>query len=136
MDVYSSVVGYEEVEGQGKVKEFGVDAIPVGATLIITEDNALDYAAQVQITTGENYGHATVMDTDNKGVVELILTTAENVFIELINNKDVILDVGIPVSGEAPWAALAMILPILPICSAKKSHCAALVSLLSRKVKS
>lgn len=104
-DKYDSVSGFNNLNG------FGKDAIPIGATLVITEDNELDYAAIVRITSAS--GSATEIPTENKGTAKVTLNTPTKVLIELVNTKDVAIDVGVNTENQAPWAALSLILPAI-----------------------
>ena len=76
---------------------------------MITEDNELDYAAVLRIIS-EN-GTATQIDTGNKGTVKLTLDTATKVSLELVNTKNVAIDVGVNTENQSPWASLALLLP-------------------------
>ena len=104
-DKYDSVSGFNNLNG------FGKDAIPIGATLVITEDNELDYAAIVRITSAS--GSATEIPTENKGTAKVTLNTPTKVLIELVNTKNVAIDVGVNTENQAPWAALSLILPAI-----------------------
>ena len=94
---------------------FGADTIPVGATLVITEENELDYSAVIRITSEK--GSATVISDSStagntaRGTAKVRLNGTPKVSIELVNTKNVALDVGVDTEKQAPWAAVSLIIP-------------------------
>ena len=98
---------------------YGEFAIPVGATLTITENNMLDYAAIIRIN-----GNPELVG-DNKGIVSVVLDKTKyqtdptdpeapesrHIAIELVNKKDLPIDVGVLTERQAPLAFIALIIP-------------------------
>lgn len=103
---------YDSVTGLNGQNAFGSNAIPAGATLKITEDNALNYTAKIRITSADHT--ATIkQQTNNKGVAEVTLNSATKVSIELVNEKDLAIDVGVDSERQAPLAALVFVIPVI-----------------------
>lgn len=95
---------------------FGVGAIPVGATLVIREDNDLDYTAVVTIKGTDGKDTVISHEPDNKGVVRVPLNTSDaskKISIELTNKKEVTIDVGVDTQNQAPFAVLSLIIPAI-----------------------
>ena len=109
-ETYDSVTGIPDAKDS---QAFGSNAIPVGATLVISEDNGLDYTAVVKITSTDGKGTVLTEEAADKGTVKVTLDTAVKVSIELTNRKEVILDVGIITENQAPLAAVALLIPAL-----------------------
>ena len=83
----------------------------MGATLVITEDNELNYAAIVRVKESDGKETTIQPDAQNKGKVTVPLNSAEKISIELVNTKDVSIDVGVHTDNQVPWAAIALIIP-------------------------
>ena len=110
----TTTVTLKKDETYDSTTDYGVNGIPVGATVEITEPKDLDYAAKIQVKSGE----ATVYDNVNgdKGKAKVVLNPAgepQDVAITLTNHKDVAIDVGVNTENQAPWAALSLILPAI-----------------------
>ena len=111
-ETYDSVNGIQKQDVEDK-QAFGRNAIPVGATLVISEANDLDYTAVVRITSTDGQGTVLTKEPADKGTVKVTLDTAAKVSIELTNKKEVTLDVGVITENQAPLAAVALLIPAL-----------------------
>ncbi len=85
--------------------------IPVGATLKITEDNELDYSAIVRIKNQDNTIKEIKPDENNKGTVSVKLDSETKISIELVNTKNVTIDIGVGLERESALALTAIIIP-------------------------
>lgn len=92
---------------------FGKDAIPVGAKLVISEDNALDYSARLSIINASDGQHISEVasDKDQKGKVSVILNSGNKFIFELVNTKNVVIDVGVKTESQSPLAVAAVMIP-------------------------
>ena len=108
-DTYSSKDGLS-----GDVsKAFGTDAMPVGSTLVITENNELNYTAVVKVKQQDGSVNEIDHEPSNKGQVKVKLDRVETIEIELTNKKDVAIDVGVNMENQTPLAAAALLIPVL-----------------------
>ncbi|MGO5541453.1 SpaA isopeptide-forming pilin-related protein [Blautia sp. HCP3S3_H10_1] len=114
---YDSEKGLTSASATGDDKQaFGVGAIPVGATLVISEDNDLDYTAVVTIKGADGKDTVISHESNNKGVVRVPLNTSgtnNKISIELTNKKEVTIDVGVDTQNQAPFAVLSLIIPAI-----------------------
>lgn len=114
---YDSEKGLTSASATGDDKQaFGVGAIPVGATLVIREDNDLDYTAVVTIKGADGKDTVISHESNNKGVVRVPLNTSgtnNKIYIELTNKKEVTIDVGVDTQNQAPFAVFSLIIPAI-----------------------
>lgn len=110
--VYDSVKGLTDTTEADR-QAFGADAIPVGATLIITEDNDLDYTAVVKITSTDGTGEVISEEPAQKGTAKVKLNTNVKVSIELTNEKELPVDTGVDTEKMAPLAGIALLIPVM-----------------------
>lgn len=110
--VYDSVSGIADATEADK-QAFGVDAIPVGATLIITEDNDLDYTAVVRITSADGTGKVISEEPAQKGTAKVRLNTNVKVSIELTNQKELPVDAGVDTEKMAALAGITLLIPVI-----------------------
>ncbi len=106
--------GSEGASGNANALAFGKDAIPKGATLIISETG--DYAATVKIldasgNTTKTFPPEEDAEGNTKGTIKLTLESAGQVIIELTNDKEAAIDVGVVNEKQAPLAAAALLIP-------------------------
>ncbi|MDY4927868.1 collagen binding domain-containing protein, partial [Clostridium fessum] len=94
-------------------KAFGTDAMPVGSTLVITENNELNYTAVVKVKQQDGSVNEIDHEPSNKGQVKVKLDRVETIEIELTNKKDVAIDVGVNMENQTPLAAAALLIPVL-----------------------
>ena len=94
-------------------KAFGTDAISVGSTLVITENNELNYTAVVKMKQQDGSEKEITHEAANKGQVKVTLDRVGTIEIELTNKKDVTIDVGVNTENQTPLAAVALLIPVL-----------------------
>lgn len=109
---YSSKDGLAGLSGEA-AKAFGTDAIPVGSTLVITENNELNYTAVVKMKQLDGSEKEITHEAANKGQVKVTLDRVGTIEIELTNKKDVTIDVGVNTENQTPLAAVALLIPVL-----------------------
>lgn len=108
---YDSEHGVYEMDGTtvaNASKAF--DAIPVGATVVISENDLKSYTATIR-TTADN--KITETDTNDKNSVQIKLNSKEHVSIQLVNTLEVPINVGVSLEGQTPLAFIALIIPVL-----------------------
>lgn len=100
----------ETYNSETSEKSFGNDAIPVGATLVITEDNELDYSAIAYITKkdGTTETIKSQKNADGKSTLTITLNSNEKISIELVNIKDVTIDIGVDIKKQAPLILISI----------------------------
>lgn len=116
-EIYDSETGRTDLIS-GDTQAFGKNAIPVQAVLEIAEPDDRLYAAEIVVTSSD--GHEILRQTLDDGKVSLTLNSTQKVSIVLTNSKDAILDVGVSTENKAPWAAVALILPVVWIAYRKR----------------
>ncbi|MDD6464333.1 MAG: SpaA isopeptide-forming pilin-related protein, partial [Coprococcus sp.] len=109
---YSSKDGLAGLSGEA-AKAFGTDAIPVGSTLVITENNELNYTAVVKVKQQDGSEKEITHEPSNKGQVKVTLDRVGTIEIELTNKKDVSIDVGVNTENQTPLAVAALLIPVL-----------------------
>ena len=103
---YDSETGLT-VQGETGLQAFGPAAIPVGAVLVIKEDNDKNYTAEVEITGGTVLSDASA----DKGTVRVRLESTEKISIKLTNKKEIAIDVGVHTDRQTPLAVVALLIP-------------------------
>ena len=109
----TTTVTLKKDETYDSTTDYGVNGIPVGATVEITEPEDLCYTAKIKV---EGDAHYTENVGGDRGKATVVLNpngNPEDVNITLTNHKDVAIDVGVNTENQAPWAALSLILPAI-----------------------
>ena len=109
----TTTVTLKKDETYDSTTDYGVNGIPVGATVEITEPEDLCYTAKIKV---EGDAHYTENVGGDRGKATVVLNpngNSEDVKITLTNHKDVAIDVGVNTENQAPWAALSLILPAI-----------------------
>ncbi|MDD6711852.1 MAG: SpaA isopeptide-forming pilin-related protein [Sharpea porci] len=96
---------YSSITGLNNDDAFGTDAIPEGAKLEISEDNDLNYTAIVK-ENGQEVG-----TRSDKGKVTVTLGEATEITLQLVNSKNMAIDVGVHTDNATPLAAVAVLIP-------------------------